>query len=39
MPQFESGDNKEYKIEVIRDSAIYIKEANGHLSGLYYLVV
>ena len=38
MPEFEPGDdNKEYKVEAIRDSAVYAKEANGHLPGLYYL--
>ena len=39
MPKFEPGNNdKEYKVEAIRDSAIYAKEAEGHLSGLYYLI-
>ena len=37
-PELEPGDNKEYKVEAIRDSAVYAKEANGHLLGLYYLV-
>ena len=38
MPKFEPGnDDKEYKVEAIRDSAIYAKEADGHLPGLYYL--
>ena len=39
MPKFEPGDDKEYEVEAIRDSAVYAKEANGHLPGLYYLVV
>ena len=36
--KFESGDDKEYKIEAIWDSAIYAKEVDKHLPGLYYLV-
>ena len=39
MPEFELDDNdKEYKVEAIQDSAVYVKEANGHLPGLYYLI-
>ena len=39
VPEFEPGDdNKEYKVEAIQDSAVYAKEADGHLPGLYYLV-
>ena len=38
VPEFEPGDNKEYEVEAIRDSAVYTKEADGHLLGLYYLV-
>ena len=38
MPEFESGNNKEYEVEAIRDSAFYTKKADGHLPGLYYLV-
>ena len=34
VPEFESGDNKEYKVEAIRDSAVYAKEVDGHLLGL-----
>ena len=37
-PEFDAGDNKEYKVEAIIDSAIYAKEAERHLLGLYYLV-
>ena len=37
-PEFNAGDNKEYKVEAIKDSAVYAKEAEGHLPGLYYLV-
>ena len=40
VPKFElePGDDKEYEVEAIRDSAVYAKEADGHLPGLYYLV-
>ena len=38
VPEFELGDDKEYEVEAIRDSAVYAKEADGHLPGLYYLV-
>ena len=37
-PEFNAGDNKEYKVEAIKDSAVYAKKAEGYLSGLYYLV-
>ena len=37
-PEFEPGDDKEYEVEAIRDSAVYAKEADRHLLGLYYLV-
>ena len=34
-----SGNNKEYKVEGICDSAVYIRKSEaGHLPGLYYLV-
>ena len=38
--EFEAGsDNKEYKVEGIRNSAVYAREFEaGHLPGLYYLV-
>ena len=38
VPEFESGDDKKYKMEAIRDSAVYAKEVDGHLPGLYYLI-
>ena len=38
VPENEPGDNKEYKVEAIRDNAVYIKEVDGHLLELYYLV-
>ena len=37
-PEFDVGDNKEYKVEAIKDSAVHAKEAERHLPGLYYLV-
>ena len=37
-PEFDAGENKEYKVEAIIDSAVYAKEAKRCLSGLYYLV-
>ena len=34
-----SGNNKEYEVEGICDSAVYVRESEaGHLLGLYYLV-
>lgn len=39
MPEFKTSNNKEYKIETIRDSTVYAKEVDGHLSRLYYLVI
>ena len=36
--EFNEGNIKEYKVEVIRDNIVYAKEADGHLPGLYYLV-
>ena len=38
--KFEAGgNNKEYKVEGIRDSAVYVRESKvGYLPGLYYLV-
>ena len=39
VPKFEISNNKKYKVEAIQNNAIYVKKANGHLPGLYYLVV
>ena len=36
--EFDIDNNKEYKIETIRDSAVYIKETERYLPSLYYLV-
>lgn len=37
-PKFDISNNKEYKIEIIRDSVIYAKKIKKHLPSLYYLV-
>ena len=37
-PEFDVGDNKEYEVEAIKDSAVYTKEVEGQLLGLSYLV-
>ena len=37
-PEFDVGNNKKYKVEAILDSTIYVKEAEEHLPGLYYLI-
>ena len=37
--EFEPGDDKEYEVEAIWDSAVYARESeSGYLPGLYYLV-
>ena len=38
-PEFELSNNKEYKVEVIQNSTVYAKEADGYLPELYYLVI
>ena len=35
---FEAGNSKEYQIEAIQNSAVYIWELEGHLPELYYLI-
>ena len=37
--EFEAGNNKEYKVDGIWDSAVYVRESAGQLSGLYYLIL
>ncbi len=37
--EFEAGDNMEYEVEAIIDSAVYGQQANDQMSGLYYLVL
>ena len=39
MPEFKPGNDKEYEVEAIQDSAVYVKKVNKHPLGLYYLVV
>ena len=37
--EFEAGDDEEYKVKKIWNSAIYVLESKaGHLPGLYYLI-
>ena len=36
--ELDVDNDKEYKIEVIQDSAVYVKEVDRYLLGLYYLV-
>ena len=38
--KFEAGDNKEYEVNSIQDSAVYVKESIiDQLLGLYYLIL
>ena len=37
-PEFDAGNNKEYKVEAIIDSVVYAKKAERQLPGLYYLI-
>ena len=36
--KLEANNSKEYKVEIIWDSAVYTNEMEGYLPGLYYLV-
>lgn len=36
--EFNTGNNKEYELEAIRDNTIYAKKIEGHLPSLYYLI-
>ena len=36
---FEAGNKEEYKVKAIWDSAVYAKESESDLIGLYYLVI
>ncbi len=36
--KFEAGDNKEYKVKAIIDSAVYGQQVNNQRPGLYYLI-
>ena len=37
-PKFDINNNKKYKVEVIKNNAVYTKKAKKYLPGLYYLV-
>ena len=38
--EFEAGDDKEYEVEIIINSAVYGQQANNNqMPGLYYLVL
>ena len=37
-PEFDIGNNEEYDVELIIDSAVYAKEVERYFPGLYYLV-
>ena len=38
--EFEAGNNKEYEVDGIQDSAVYAKESTtNQMPGLYYLVL
>ena len=37
-PEFDVGNNKEYKIKIIKDSTVYAKKAEEYLPSIYYLV-
>ena len=39
VPEFEPGDDKEYEVKAIQNSAVYAKEADRYLPRLYSLVV
>ena len=36
--EFEAGDDKEYEVNGIWDSIVYVRESVGQLPGFYYLV-
>ncbi len=36
--EFEVGDNKEYEVETIIDSAVYGQQANNQMPSFYYLI-
>ena len=36
---FKAGNSKEYKVEAIWNSSVYVNKTKDHLLGLYYLVV
>ena len=38
VPEYESGNDKDYEVETIRDNVVYTKKTDGHLPGFYYLI-
>ncbi len=36
--ELNKGDRKKYKVKVICDSAVYVRESESYLPGFYYLV-
>ena len=39
MLELDKYNNKNYKVEAIRDNVVYAKEVDRYFLGLYYLVV
>ena len=39
VPEFEPGNDKEYEVEAIQESAVYAKEVDEYLPRLYHLVI
>ena len=39
LKKFQVRDNKEYKVQVIIDSAVYGQQANNQIPGLYHLIL
>ncbi len=37
--EFENEGDEKYEVETIHDSAVYTSELEGHLPGLYYMVL
>ena len=37
--EFKANNDKEYKVEAIQDSVVFVKKTNKYLLELYYLVV
>ena len=37
--EFKAGNNKEYKVESIWDSAVFVRNLAEQLPGLYYLLL
>ena len=39
VPEFKTSDEKKYKVKAIQNNTVYTKEVDGHLPGLYDLVL